>query len=70
MSTASRPFTKSVENARLPGMAWIEADGSVVGTHPDIRISGTLAPQAADRMFAGAERPLEEIHAEVDAKAV
>jgi Zn-dependent M28 family amino/carboxypeptidase len=64
----SHPFTKSVENARLPGMAWVEADGSAVGVHPGIRngaydnVSGCAIMLEIARAFASLEtRPARSL---------
>ncbi len=63
---ASRPFSKRVENARLPRMGWIEADGRVVGTFPELRLSASLSPEGMEIIFADSPKPLEQILIDVE----
>jgi hypothetical protein len=59
------PFEKSIQNARIPSMRWIDNAGGVQDAHPEYRLSGRLGPEGAKKLFRGGRIPIEQVRAAV-----
>jgi len=66
ISEGAFPWAKRVRSANLPSMTWVQADGAPYVRAPGIRASASLDRAAAEALFAGERRALEEIRAEAD----
>jgi hypothetical protein len=61
----SRPFSIRVRNARQADMGWIDEAGRVVDVYPELRVSASLSPEGMEIVFAGSEKPLQQILVDV-----
>ena len=55
------PWTRQVIQARFPAMRWLEDDGTPADVVPQLKVSGSLSPQGAGKVFAHAPKPLAEV---------
>lgn len=65
-SEKTQPWNRVLEYADVPEFAWVGADGKAFDEAPGIRARGALNGPAADAMFAGGKRTLEDIRREAD----
>lgn len=68
VSETAFPWAKRVRSANLPSMTWVQADGAPYVRAPGIRASAGLDRTAAEALFTGERRSLEQIRAEADKK--
>lgn len=47
------PWARILENSALPRMRWVHPDGRPDISNPNVRLSATLDPTAAEQLFAG-----------------
>ena len=57
------PWDWSVPQARAGRLDWLTGDGAPHDVFPELRGGASLSPAAAERLFAGAPKTLEEIFA-------
>ena len=65
-SLQTSPWKRRLETAEEPGFAWVGADGKAHQDAPGIRAWAALNTPAADALFAGAPRTVEELRREAD----
>jgi hypothetical protein len=68
VSERAFPWERRTRSAGLPAMTWMHADGTPYLRAPGIRASASLDRAAAEALFAGERRSLEQIRAEADRK--
>lgn len=61
------PFARALEEADEPASGWMQADGTAFREAPRANIGAFLDTAAAQALFSGAPRSLEEVLAEADA---
>jgi hypothetical protein len=55
------PWSRSVIGAELPGMRWLDANGTPNDTFPQIRAAATLSVSGAEKLFAGESRTWQQV---------
>jgi len=58
---ARAPWGRVVNQSRLPGMRWLDADGVPNESHPQIQMTATLSRSGAAALFADAPVPLARV---------
>jgi Zn-dependent M28 family amino/carboxypeptidase len=56
-----RPIARTIESAAHPSVSWEEAEGKPYALAPEIRITATFGRPAAQALFAGAPRNLDQV---------
>ncbi|WP_210560615.1 M28 family metallopeptidase [Psychrosphaera aestuarii] len=56
-----RPYTSSLNYLRAPSMRWLDNEGNPFGGFENIKMGAYLNISAAEKLFANAPTPLEEI---------
>lgn len=57
------PWERSVRQSWVPGMRWLQADGTPADAFPELQASASLGPSAMAPLFAGSPHTPEEIYA-------
>ncbi len=55
------PWARQIIQSRFPAMRWLEDDGTPADVVPQLKVSGSLSPQGAGKVFAHAPKPLAEV---------
>ena len=61
------PFAKSVPNAKIPSMGWLDDAGGVQDAHQDDRLNARLSPAGAEKIFRGSPVSIDEVRAAIAA---
>jgi hypothetical protein len=65
------PWSERIKYLDVPGMGWVGDDGLPHGYFPEIQAAAYFNLDAAQRLFAGSSRPLDEIfEADSDGEAI
>jgi len=55
------PWARQVMQARFPAMRWLDTDGQPADVVPQLKVTGSLSPAGAAKVFARAPKPLAEV---------
>ncbi len=55
------PWARQVMQARFPAMRWLGADGQPADVVPQLKVTGSLSPAGAAKVFARGPKPLAEV---------
>jgi len=63
---ARAPWFRAVNQAKLPGMRWLDANGVPNESYPQLQVTATLSRPGADALFADSPVPLARVFAAGD----
>ncbi len=55
------PWDRRTAHARMPGMRWIDGEGTVRDAYPELRVLGVLNASMLDTIFEGTSRGVEQV---------
>ncbi|GAA0343035.1 M20/M25/M40 family metallo-hydrolase [Bowmanella denitrificans] len=61
-----RPYQNLLNYLHMPSVSWLQADGQPANQYPQLQNSAYFSQEAAALLFAGAERSLADIYADLE----